>query len=271
MVSSEIISIFNVYRDSIFSIENDLQFWKDFLKGAIDNYPKMIKREIYSSIFVAYNIDYLSNTGYLKCHEEVFKISTSDLETKRQDFFYWIINLSVLRAYNSLEILLLRSIQKSYYSQFEDPLNGKKQSDQIQIEIRNFLSANSIKFNPKNNEHIIHFLQRKSPKIDTFLSHRMNADLKTTWLDFFFMISILRNIIAHQGMVIQVDVLNDIKSKAKDVFERYFSLKNNTSGFQLLSPKEDEFINFLTYVNSFSLTMHKLIFDEDNLDFIGLK
>ena len=271
MVNSEIISIFNVYKDSIFGIENDLRFWKGFLKVAIDNYSKFEEREIYTSIFGAYDIDYLSNAGYLKCHKEIFQISTPDLETKRQDFFNWIINLSVLRAYNSLEILLLRSIQKSYYSNFEDPLNGKKQSDKIQNEIRDFLIANSIKFETKNNEHLLQFLIKKSPKIDTFLSHKMNVDLNTTWLNFFFIISILRNIIAHQGMIIQPNLLNDIKSKAKDVFERYFSLKNNISGFQILSPIEKEFGNFLTYVNSFSLTMNKLIFNKDNLDFIGLE
>lgn len=271
MVNSEIISIFNVYKDSIFSIENDLRFWKGFLKVAIDNYTKSEEREIYSSIFGAYDIDYLSNAGYLKCHKAVFQISTPDLEVNRQDFFNWIINLSVLKAYNSLEILLLRSIQKSYYSNLEDPINGKRASDKIQQEIRNFLIINSIKYETKNNEHLLQFLMKRSPKIDTFLSHKMNVDLNTTWLNFFFMISILRNVIAHQGMIIQPDLLNDIKSKAKDVFERYFLLKNDISGFKLLYPKEDQFGDFLTYLNSLSLTMNKLIFNEDNLDFLELE
>ena len=266
---NEIKQIFTDYKNSIFSIQNDLEFWRGFLDRAIKDYP-LTDNSIYSSLFHAYDYDYSTNSGYLCLDKEAFKIQVPDLNNKREEFFGWIMNLSVLRAYNSIEILLLRSIQKSYYPTMEDPITGKKQTDLVQNEIKKYLKSNSLKISTKNNEHILEFLKHKEPKIKTFVNHYLNVDLKTNWENFFRLLSLLRNIIVHHGMIIQPDIHNVIKSKAKDVFQRFFSLKESSDGHSILFPTEKDFRNLITYINSLTLTLYKLIFGENSYDFIGL-
>lgn len=267
--TDEIIRVFTDYKNSIFSIQNDLGFWKGFLERAIKDYP-LGEHSIYTSLFHAYDLDYLTNSGYLCLDQEVFEIKVPDLNDKREEFFSWILNLSVLRAYNSIEILILRSIQKAYYPSLMDPIKGKKQTDAIQGEIIKYLKSNSLNTSTKNNEHLLEFLKQKEYKITIFLKHSLNVDLKTNWENFFRLLSILRNIVVHHGMIIQPDIHNEIKSKAKDIFQRYFSLKLNSNGYYILVPDEDKFRDLITYINSLTLTIYKLIFNQDSFDFVGL-
>lgn len=270
-MKKQAIECFNIYKESIFSIDHDLRFWSHFLKSSIDKFPGIEDRVINTAIFCAYDHQFDRIGGILKCHEKVYKTKSSELENKRIDFFNWVMNLSILNAYNALEILILQAIQIVYYPKMANPIKGKKQTDKLQIQIKSFLKSNSVKINTKNNDHLIQFLKSKSEKLNSFLDQPLNIDLKTKWIDFFYLISILRNIVAHCGMIVQPDLHNEIKSRAKDIFERHFEILQNVNGLPTLSPKGEIFGNFIRYINSLSISIYKFVFDEDDLTFIGLK
>jgi len=262
---------FNIYKESLFSIDNDLRFWRYFLKSSIDKFPKIGGRDINTAIFCAYDHQFDKIGGLLKCHEKVYKTKESELEKRRIDFFNWIMNLSILKAYNALEILILQAIQIVYFPNLTDPVAGKKQSDNLQKHIKDYLKNNSVKIDTKNNDHLIQFLRLNSTKLRSFFQLPMNVDLSTRWIDFFYLISILRNVVAHCGMIIQKDLHNEIKSKAKDIFERHFELILDLNGLPMLCPKDSIFGDFLNYINSLSVSIYKFVFDENDLSFIELK
>lgn len=262
---------FDNYKESIFSIDHDLKFWKYFLKISIDAYPSTTDREINTAIFCVYDHPWDRIGGVLKCHEKVYRTNVSELHKKSIDFFSWVMNLSILNAYNSLEILILQAIQMAYYPKLSNPVEGKKQTAEIQYQIKNFLKNNSIKVDTKNNDYLIQFLKLKSPEISSFLNLKMNTDLNTKWIDYFYLISILRNVIAHCAMVVQPGIQNEIKSLAKDIFERHFEITKNLEGFPILNPKPDIFNEFIKFVNSLTISIYKFIFAENDLSFIGMR
>ncbi len=265
-----ILGVFEMYQDSFFSIENDLRFWRSFMRTAIEAYQVQDTREMYSSIFTAYDYKLDGNPAFLKAYRKTFHIKTNELNHKRVEFFKWIMNLSILKIYNSMEILLLQSIQLAYYPDLNNPLFSKKDTNALIRKIKSHLESNNIKSNTKNNDYLIKFLKQKSKRINIFLNNNMNTDLITTWSDFFNFISILRNVIVHHGMIIQNETQNEIKSKAKDVFERYFNLVYASNRSLILTPKEQEFNNLIAYVNSLALNLFKFIFNKKDMQFIGM-
>lgn len=97
--SENIKKVFNLYRNSIFSIQNDIQFWEHFLQWAITKYPEWnpAQREaIFSSIFHVYDCSFNSQNGYLKSYHRSFNIFFDDLEKFKISFFDWMLNLSLL-------------------------------------------------------------------------------------------------------------------------------------------------------------------------------
>ena len=152
-----------------------------------------------------------SDDGYLKSYETPFELHTKDLEIHRKFFFFWVMNLSILKSYNALELFILQVIQLSYFPTLQNPINGKKQADEVQKQIKNYLLNNNLQYDTKNNRHIIQFLKYQSAQCCSFLDHRMRIDLKTNWENFFELFSILRNIIAHQGIILNSDIHNEIK------------------------------------------------------------
>lgn len=262
---------FDIYKESIFKIDNDLRFWKQFLKSNIESFINSDDKTIQTAIFCAYDHEFDKIKGTLKCHEKVYKTNSSGLEQRRSDFFNWIMNLSILKSYNALEILILQAINVVYYPELEDPIRGKKQMDKIHEKVKEYLKQNNIKVNTKNNQHLVDYLINRNRKLSSFLNLEMNVDLKTKWIDFFDMISTLRNVVAHCGMIVQPDVQNGIKSKSKDIFERHFSIVEDINGLPVLYPREEIFGDFIKYVNSLSISIYKFVFNQNDLSFIGLK
>lgn len=269
-VNNNVEECFNNYKESIFSIDHDIRFWKHFLKISIDSYPSEIDREISTAIFTVYDHPFDRLGGFLKRHQKVYRTNVSELHKKSTDFITWIMNLALLNAYNSMEILLLQAIQIKYYPNSENPILGRKQADKIHEQIKQVLRKNSIKVSTKNNDHVIKFLRLKSSKINVFLDLKMNTDLNSRWIDFFNLISILRNIVAHCAMIVQVDIQNEIKSKAKDIFERHFEIVENHTGFPILTPKSDIFNGMINRLNTLTTNLYKFNFDETDLKFLGL-
>ena len=122
----------------------------------------------------------------------------------------------------------------------------------------------------KNNRHLIEFLRSKSNSFNAFADNKMNVDLMTTWANFFELLSILRNVVAHQGTVITNDTLNEIKSKSRDIFERYFEVTWDTTGDKHISPKENGIVSLIGVMNDFVVNTVKFINGEKDFKFIGL-
>ena len=158
------------YIDAVSTIENDLCFWQAFLKSSITEYLNKSSetKELHSSIFTVYNINPITNKGLLKAHSNVHSLRVDNLERNRVDFFSWIMNFSIIKFYNAMEILLLQAIQIEYFPNGVNPIKNKKAMMQIQQEIVDCLKANGIKVDMKNNKYIIQFLKIQSPEINLF-------------------------------------------------------------------------------------------------------
>lgn len=78
------------YVETVFQVGIDLIFWNRFLKTSVANFQKenIQGREIFRSLFGAYDIDINSNSGFLKIHEKSKSINSDDIEKYREDFFH---------------------------------------------------------------------------------------------------------------------------------------------------------------------------------------
>jgi len=271
-MKTEIIKAFNAYRDIVFAIDTDLNFWKSFLGGAINDYriKNPLQIDLYQAGFFVYDLSSSSDSGRLKGHNEIRSIETLDLEKYSNDFFHWISNLAILKNYNALENFIFRAIQIKYFNHTRHSFGSKKAIEQMNIDIKSYLKENDLSVDTKNNRHVVQFLKNKSNEISSFLLLPMRVDLKTSWENFFELISILRNIIAHQGTIVNVDTHNEIKSRAKDVFQRHFIITEGIEGCQNLQPNNEQYSNFLNFFNDFSLNVVKFMFEEDDLKFLGM-
>ncbi len=263
----DILTVFEIYKDAVFVVDADLRFWQSFLKLSIDKYKNenSLPNEVFSAIFPAYNINPITNAGLLKIHKKVISINTLDLDKHSKDFFAWVANLSILKTYNALEIFLLQAVHLRYFPNQKDPIDSKKGVEQINKEIKTYLKTQSINTETKNNRHIIQFLKQQSTDITSFLKLPIRIDLTTNWENFFELVSILRNVIAHQGTIVGADTHNDIKSKAKDIFQRHFVLPKDHNDYINLYPIADQFLNFTSLYNDFAVNTVKLMYNENDL------
>lgn len=261
------------YIKSMFEIESDLWVWDSIIEKSISEFEKEsnIDCELFSSIFKAYNIDSISNHGFLKAYlAENKNIKISTLKTQKAIFFRWVMNLSLLRAYNAIEIFISSAIVEKYLGKEITISQFKELSMKLNIEIKSYFEMNNLgKVNSKNNRHVIKYLRHKSLDVDNFLKQKIRIDLNTNWEGFFEFVSILRNAIAHNGMILNQDTLNNIKSSAKDVYERYFSNEVMEEDAIFLNPNPKQFINVLTFMNDFAINMVKFIKEEPDLKFMS--
>lgn len=253
-------------------VDVDLKFWQSFMKLSIKDYKIKYAQtnDIFQSVFSVYNIDPKTNRGLLKTMKSIYSRKTIDLDDHRKDFFTWIMILAILKIYNAVELFLLYSIHLKFFPALKDPLQSKKVVDKIQNEIKKYLTQYGIKLDLKNNRQIIEFLKIKSTSIKSFLASPVRTDLTTNWENFFELISILRNMVAHYGTVITRDAQNEIKSKAKDIFVRHFELSQNKNGHSTLKPRLDQFPNLIHFFNDFSVNVVKLLFKQSDLTFLGI-
>lgn len=267
-----ITNAFDDYRQLISNITNDLEFWKSFLNLSIKNYQSQeIKPEkLYASVFISRDIDVSLNIEHLISLNSSTSIMTDDLEIHRKLFFTWIMNLSLLKSYNALEIFLLKAIWLNYFPTLKNPTIKKKNTDELKNSIKAELKKIGLVSDTKNNRYLIEFLKYKAMNFEKLLSLQIRADLKTTWKDFFDMISVLRNIMVHQGTIITDDTLNEIKSTSKDIFERHFDILSDENGDKHINPKENDLTSLIWLMNDFGLNSVKLIYNKPDLEFIGM-
>ena len=263
---------FEAYRGTVFGVDVDLRFWQSIVKDLIGEYqlsgaPTSM---LFSAVFHAYNLDPFSNHGYLKTQEDAFSILKGDLENHRKAFFAWVTNLSILKIYNALEIFLIQAIHLRYFPNHDSPIGNKDATGNLNKEIKAFLTTQSIKVDTKNNRHLICFLRNRSVEIASFLEFPIRVDLKTSWQDFFELVSILRNVIAHQGTIVGKNTHNEIKSRGRDIFHRHFVLSKGSNGYLNLVPIEESFSNFIIILNDFAVNCVKLMFNEKDLSIFDL-
>lgn len=265
---------FNDYIRSVFQIQDDIRFWKHFLTMSIDKYKteNPVNRWISQSGFAVYNIPSDGKNIWLHSSNETLTIEIDDLMNHSNNFFNWVMNLSLIRMYNAVELLLLRAIQLKHFPTLSDPITGKKETNKVIAEIKNYLKNNDQDTDTKNNRHIILFLKLNSIEITSLFSNRVNSvNWKTSWESFYELFSILRNIITHHGMIISQSVRNEINSIAGDIFNHYFEQSIHKRSDEILKTKDEQyFLNFINHINDFAANSVKFITGENDLKFIGL-
>ncbi len=268
---------FEDYKNVVFDTTTiGLSFWSRFLDYSIelyfDKHPEKKNGWLRKSVFSVFDINPNIRNGYSKQHDIIHEILANELGNHKVELFEWMMNLSLLKIYNALEILLLRSIQLKYFPALKDPLLGRKEMNEIGREIKNYLKIKSVNADTNNNRYLIKYIELNSNDFINFIKFPVRIDKKTNWEDFFEMVSILRNVVAHNNMLVTNNTLNEIKSCGKDIFEQYFDLRKTVSGSIILSPKQDlgTFSNFINLFNEFGLNAVKFIFEENDLQFLGL-
>ncbi len=272
-MNSNIEKSFSEYIEIMFQVGIDLQFWNRFLKNSVSKFQETetTPREIFTSLFGAYDIDLSSNNGFLKIYNKSKSINTTDLQEIRENFFSWVINCSIVKTYVAVESAFIKIIWLKYFSELDNPLDSKRNFDKISSAIKKSLREAGIKNDTKNNRHIIEFLKWKSKDYNEFLEQPIRIDLKTNWSNFFELLSILRNIVSHIGSKVSLDILNEIKGSSKDIFERHFTLDEDEFGFKHFNANQEQFGNFLNLVNDYTLNTLKIILNEKDFDFLRMK
>jgi hypothetical protein len=108
LLKYDVSEAYQSYIRVVFQIGIDLQFWNNFLKYSISPYQEeeASMKEIFSSLFGAYDIDVNNDTGYLKLHKESRTINIPELQEYREQFFGWVINSSIVKIYIAIETVL---------------------------------------------------------------------------------------------------------------------------------------------------------------------
>ena len=266
-------SYFDKYLKSAFQLEADLRFWKHFLSTSIKNYQleNPENRWINESGFSLYNLHPNGKDTWLHVSRETSTIEIKDLETHSDNFFTWVMNLSIIRIYNAVELLLLQAIQEKYFANLKPIDNNRKNANKVIAEIKNYLVAADKSFDTTNNRYLIEFLKTKSAEFESFLKLKVNINWTTKWEEFYEFFSILRNVITHHAMIITTDIRNNINSIAKDAFNHYFIQPLNKADINILKAKnEHDFLFFVSHVNDFATNTLKFVAGETDFKFIGI-
>ncbi|MBK7938026.1 MAG: hypothetical protein IPJ82_13450 [Lewinellaceae bacterium] len=212
---------------SMHEIGTDFVIWKLILDNVVVDFEKESDSEIdlLSSIFEVYDFDSSTGKGELTAYKRGAKtITTKNISVQKDAFFRWIMNLSIPRVYNAIEILLLSAVMDEYFNKELDLKKFKTQQGEMNRAIRDYFDNNSLgRYESKNNRHILKYLGHKSAEINNFLNQNVRVDLNVNWQQFFEFISILRNVVTHNGMMMSKDVINQINSNAESLYGKYFS------------------------------------------------
>ena len=259
---------FENYRETVHQVQTDLQFWKSFVKRGISEYQKTTSenREIFTSGFLVY--DFAQCNGTARMHKKTMNIETDDLENQLTNFFARIQNLVIVKVYNAVEILLIEAIRLKSFPLEQSVLRKKKNANKIHQNIKEYLTTNKINYDTTNNRHIIALIEANSIEASEFLNCPL-PDLKTTFKKYFELVSVLRNIIAHHGGILNNDTINQINSVGADIFQRVFRI-HVENDMKTLMPLESNFGQLINLINDFAVNTVKFLYSEKDLSFLGL-
>ncbi|BDQ12124.1 hypothetical protein [Sediminibacterium sp. TEGAF015] len=268
-------TFFTHYQDTVHQLDTDIRFWKHFLAISIERYKadNPDNRWIHQSGFSIYDISSDGLKSWLHSSSKVLTIEIDDLTEQSNNFFAWVMNVSIIRIYNSLELLLLQTIQFKYFPLLESPIKGKKFANKVTSEIKNYLKAKSLNTDTVNNRHLIQFLKSNSALCKQLMEVPVNhVNWKTNWENFYELLSILRNIITHDGMIVSKNTHNTIKSIAADIFIHFFKPITGKEDLETLQVKNEEyFLHFVTLINDLAGNVLKFVAEKPDLNFIGLR
>jgi hypothetical protein len=273
-MNDDFLQIFDDYKFQSVNNLNYLFYFDLFTKDLVKEYLKIHSEEkiLHEAGFSLFNQNDTNISAWLHTHTDTFKITTKTLEDSRIKFFQFAINSGIVRAYNILEIFLLRIIRLRHYGNFADPRSNKKSLNKLKRQIRDDLLKNQLNDDTSNNFYLINFLKWKSSKFENFLQRKMNLDNDMTYENFFQTISLLRHIIVHQEMMITNDVLNHLKQIGSEILDRYFvDLDRKKSHIELKPMPMTTSINLFLLIDEFSGNCLKFYLDKNNFEFIGLR
>ncbi len=275
---SEELRIFENYKRTVFRVRDDIEFWSNFLNWAIKQYPKtfpqQIDRVIRHGLFTTIDIDFVNKKAIGVNQPNPEKRNSNSLEQYKFAFFEWVLSYATLRIYNSLEILLLKSIQLRFFKIFYGEDESRKNTETAR-KIKQFLNQKNIKNVTKNNRHIIAFLKEKSPSFKQLIKLKVREDLKVNWEEFFEMTSILRNVIVHGNADLTNNTVNELKKNGGTLLNQYFDISMGNYGLKKLSPvqapERGNYNNFLKMFDDFAVNSMKAIFEKGDLTFLGFE
>lgn len=268
---SKIVKIHSDFQKSIHHLDSDLNFWNHFvIKWAIPEYQTKNKAQvIHSSAYSTYDNVAETGEGWLKLHHDIREIHSDDLKLHSKVLFCWVEGLSIVRVYNALEILLLQAIDVVYFGEAVKPLTRKNDVDDIHQRIEAVLGG---KKDRKNNKHLIAFLRLKSEEFNKWVDKPVRKGMSANWEEFFYLISILRHAVVHQGLLINRDLLNEIKSReCYEIFSKHFDLIDLENNSFELQPIQENFKGFIGMSVQFAVNTLKFVSKQSDVSFLGLK
>lgn len=136
-MNEEIKKACNHYVNVISQLQTDTGFLLDYNERLVEEnlsekYNFETKIPMYSGSFAVYDFPYNSINGRLAPnYEKHIDINSKNLNYHFNNFSNWIINLSFLRAYIMLEVLLLRAIQDAYFPTLSSPIYGRVEMNKL--------------------------------------------------------------------------------------------------------------------------------------------
>ncbi len=267
----DISSAFENYKSTVLAVSSDLNFWRSFITFSIKKYQEQPVKpeEIFAAGFAAFNISNKTGLGFAVGFDRGgISMKTEDLEIHAKNLFSWIMNLSILKIYNVMEIFLLQGIWLKYFPHLNNPTRSKKDNDALINEIRNCLKAAQLPVDAKNNRYLIEFLKLNSPAFKDFAKRGTIWYPDITWAQYFELTSIIRNIVAHKGTHVSSDTLNEMKSKYRSAFEAQYEVVQDGNGEKHIRPFENQIGGIFDLMNDFSINAIKFINDEKDFSFL---
>ncbi|WP_231490339.1 hypothetical protein [Pedobacter sp. Leaf170] len=263
---------FLIYKNTVTSTLNNTTFYRSFLQLSVERYQQQEYQpdQIFSSVFHAYNISSNQGDGYSRMYIESDHFYTHELQESSIAFIASYQILSLLKIYNAMEIFVFQAIQIRFFPELKSPTGSRINTYKLTRAIEKSLTNLGVEFDTKNNRYLLSFLKAMSPEITWFLAEKVRIDLTPTYETFFDLVSILRNLVGHHGTIVSTDTKNEILSKAKDVFQRHFSLIRDQDGYENLQPKVDQFSNFISFYNELTVNIVKFIFGYEDLDLFDM-
>lgn len=229
-------SLRTAYSEVVFSISNDLAFWKSFLPATIhayrERYPQQTR--LFESGHYAYNINLTDNKGWLHELGMSAEINNSNLDQSRERFLMWIQLISLVRIYNALELLLYGIIETRYFP----PTEKRRPLKTLKTLILTELKKDGIAHDTKNNGFLLVYLAYRNLALSRFFSLPV-SNFTHSRTDFFEFLSVIRHIIVHDGMLLSRNNHNLLKSRYSEFMDRFFLVQNSAGGEKKLLFNEE--------------------------------
>jgi hypothetical protein len=268
-----LIDAFNQYKNTSIQVQRDVYLTEKFVGNAVDGYLDGTGKPFgFSTVnFGVFDLASDNQSGLLAVDRSVWELTPSNIENTNKKFFDWVATVSIIRLFSSLEVLLQQIVWKAHFeNEMVDPMKEQKNRIKLKRRIVGFLDWKGLPNDSGKNEHLLQFLNYHHSSFEAFSSRLVRTDLGITWLPFLKFLAVVRNIIAHNDMVISNDEINVLKSQSSALFERAFYFEQDESGLNHIRLKHEQHANFLAHINDFAANTVKFVAGETDLRFLGL-